>query len=165
MSLTRGLFSDMETPPAGFSRPAAKPTCAHVFKTGRRCLKDPIDEEVLLCVLHGGDMEKLQESSKRRMLALQAQALDVMEDLLVMGDDKVRASMVVAVLDRSGFGPKSVIQLDKSDDDISNMTDEQLAQYIDRQKVAADEAGRKLRESVAQCMHAITDMKSDPNVH
>jgi hypothetical protein len=75
---------------------------------------------------------------RRRMLALQLQSLDVAEELMALGDDKVRASLVVATWDRTGLGPKSTLEVTERSEDLSALTREQLA-------LRAEAAAQRLR--------------------
>lgn len=148
--LGRGLFDD---PNAPVPDPLLL-KCAHVFKTGRRCTKDPVGDGAL-CVLHGGDEGEATESIRRRMLSLQEQSISVAEDLMVMGDDRVRQSLVVAIWDRTGLGPKSTVAIKEAEDDLMSLSEEELA-------TRAERAAKRFRELAMQKAQSVTDDASDP---
>jgi hypothetical protein len=114
-------------PEMGKRKPSVIPiTCAHVGKTGKRCAKNPVEGETV-CVLHGGTLEGANLEVRRRMVALQLQSLDVAEELIANGEDRVRATLVVATWDRTGLGPKSTLEVKDAPDDLSELSREELA--------------------------------------
>jgi len=130
-----------------------KIVCTHIFRSGRRCNREPVDgDEQLLCVLHGGDMELATESVRRRLMNLQTTAIGALEELIVFGDDKTRVSVAVAVFDRTGLGPKSVLSVRTEDgDDTSQLTDDQIEQELAQLHAkAAAESKRRQEDALME---------------
>lgn len=95
------------------------------------------------------------------MLALQDTALDVAEELILTGEDKIRATMVVAILDRTGLGPKSTISVEKQAD-LSHLTDEELAAQVDAlsKQVRVNETRRRMNEAMMTPQHRASDSRT-----
>jgi len=117
--------------------------CAYVSKAGTPCTRIPVEGEET-CVLHGASVALAKDQVQRRMVALQEKSVAVLEDILVSGyDDKTRLAAVVAILDRTGLGPKSTITVEKSDD-LRDLPLESIAAELDGlTKRAKDELNRR----------------------
>lgn len=92
------------------------------------------------CVLHGASVTRATDQILRKMLSLQEKSVAALEDLLITsGDDKVRLAAALAILDRTGLGPKSTLQVDNRQEDLTQFTELEVA---DR----AEKASKRLRE-------------------
>lgn len=117
--------------------------CAHLFRSGRRCPRLAADGETI-CVLHGANIEHVKDAQARRLLSLQETALDVMDELMASAEDKVRAIVSVAVLDRTGMGPKSTVQVE-TQTPLDDKSDEELAALLKELGTQAEQNARQQR--------------------
>jgi hypothetical protein len=116
--------------------------CAFVRKNGLGCGR-PVNEDEEYCIVHGASIVRSQEVIQRRLLALQEKCIYVLEEILDFADQKTQLAAVVAVMDRTGLGPKSTIAVEKSTD-LSHLTFQELNAELDRLKqIAQDEAARQ----------------------
>ena len=121
--------------------------CAYVSKRGNRCKFVPIDGDEF-CALHCASLVRAKEMSARRIVANQDRAIHALETLVETAEDeRVKLSAAVAILDRSGLGPKSTIEVEKSD--LEHLTQEELEQRAERLLQA-------LREKKAAVVPSIT---------
>lgn len=116
--------------------------CSFTSENGTRCMEDAVEGETV-CVLHGASVVRAKDQVQRRLLALQEKSIKVAESLLLGSEDKVRASIVVAIWDRTGLGPKSTIVLDKKED-LSGLDETTIVNELDNlTKVAKAEVNRR----------------------
>jgi hypothetical protein len=138
-SLEEQLTGDAPT-----SEPA--PRCPYRSRLGTTCDARVVEGEHY-CVLHGASVTRAQDQILRKMLALQEKAVTSLEDLLVCSmDDKVRLAAATAILDRTGLGPKSTLQVDNRQEDLSQFTELEVAER-------AEKASKRLRELHLLRMH------------
>ncbi len=118
-------------------------TCAHVTPKGLRCLRTPADGQAI-CVLHGASIPQAADAIQRKLLALQEKSIATAEELLISGDDKIRATVLIAIWDRTGLGPKSTLTVNSERPDLSPLSMQELAAEFDRLgKLARAEAARR----------------------
>lgn len=146
--------------------------CAFVFKSGLRCKRVAVDDDVV-CLLHGGNIETATISLQRRMLLLQEQSLSTVEELLANGEDRIRSQVAIAILDRTGLGPKSAIER-KKEEDFSGLTMSQIADEFEklahaargRAKTGESQSPSTLtNEEAPMASPAIVKRKSDQSTH
>ncbi len=125
--------------------PSGLQQCMATSRSGRRCSRLTIGDETF-CVKHGGDLAAAEGDIRRRLIALQEDALSAMEELFMDGDDKTKATLAVAVLDRTGLGPKSTIVTERPKEiDLSGLSMEELADGMDALAERAREIQRESR--------------------
>lgn len=87
-----------------------------------------------------------KEVIQRRLLALQEKSVGVLEEIFAASDDRTRLSAVLGVLDRTGFGPKSTIEVTDKEN-LSSLSAEDLAARLDSKSDHAKSIARRLRTS------------------
>jgi hypothetical protein len=84
---------------------------AHSSRTGEPCKKFAI-KGALVCATHGGSTRHIKRSAQERLKELQNPALVELERILRDDtDDSVKLRAVLGVLDRTGLGPHSSVEL------------------------------------------------------
>ncbi len=121
--------------------------CAYHSKRGTPCGRIAVEGETY-CVLHGASIIRAKEQIQRRMLALQEKSIQAIEDVLMVGDDKSRLAAATIVLDRTGMGPSSTINIDQKQN-VANLTDEQLLQETEALASATRETIKRRRMNEA----------------
>jgi hypothetical protein len=72
-------------------------------------------------------MPLAREAVQRRLLALQEKSVEVAESLLMYAEDeKVRVAVMVAIWDRTGLGPRSIVAVESQREDLSTLTDSEI---------------------------------------
>jgi hypothetical protein len=110
---------------------ADQPGCRFTY-SGKPCERKAVVQSGF-CLRHGGNPDSVNEDSAqgRRMLELRGAAIDALDELIMFSpDDKVKLSAALAVLDRTGLGPKSTLTVEEKAEDLSKLT---LAQLQERQ--------------------------------
>ncbi len=106
--------------------------CAHFFKSGRQCPREAA-ASAAVCVIHGANIREASESQQRQLLAAQQVAIDVTEELMVCAvDERVRLNAALAILDRTGLGPKSTLTVDDKREDLSSLSWQELTAESER---------------------------------
>lgn len=93
------------------------PTCGRCHatssQTGRPCKKSPILGGGV-CLTHGGSAAQVQKAARLRLLALADPAISalsaIVQDEEAADGDRLRAA--TAILDRTGFGPGSKVEVE-----------------------------------------------------
>jgi hypothetical protein len=143
--------------------PAQPRRCPHASRSGYRCDREVMDGEEV-CVLHGASIVRTREHIMRRLLALQEKSLVALEELFDFADDRTRLAAIVAVFDRTGFGPKSTLAIEESEQDVTSMTLDELAEHSDRLGHRAREL-KRMHEDSASLSDDDSDNPVSPNVH
>lgn len=87
--------------------------CVAHKKTGERCKKTPI-KGGKVCNKHGGAAPQVRKAARDRLLALREPAITTLGKVMRKGDTEpgVKVRAAVAVLDRTGMGPSSHVEVD-----------------------------------------------------
>lgn len=84
---------------------------AHSSRTGIQCKKIAIRGAVV-CATHGGSSGQVKRAASERLKALQDPAISELEAILKAdGDASVKLRAVLGVLDRTGLGPHSSVEV------------------------------------------------------
>lgn len=144
--------ADEPAEPAEPSVPAAaatsqRPCCDYKDPhTGQQCQRLPI-RGGLQCVNHGGQLPTIRAAAQLRLLYIAEPAMETLHKALgtdcemtaangvayckVHGSDcpdwATRVNAAKAILDRTGFGPKSTVTLEKAPNEFAAMSTEDLA--------------------------------------
>lgn len=125
----------------GQAKPDTQPvTCAFVSTRGRACLREVVEGDTL-CVLHGASVVRAREVVQRKLLALQEKAVETLAELFLMADDKVRLAAATVVLDRTGLGPKSTVEIGTGDAALG-LTPSELHARLAQAQAKVDELAR-----------------------
>ena len=83
---------------------------------------------------------------KERFQLSAGKAIEALDKAMVKADwpDVIKAA--TAILDRAGYGPKSTIAIEELPEDLSSLTDEQLAERAER-------VAKMLRKEAATSVH------------
>lgn len=87
--------------------------CTAKTRSGNRC-KGPAILGGTVCRMHGGSAPQVKAAAAERLKALQDPAITAMEHLLEHGKEETRLRASVAVLDRTGLGPHSTVNVEGS---------------------------------------------------
>jgi len=159
-----------ETPQPAASSPIAaipaaelpstqRPRCDHVDSSGSRCDRTPIKGGTV-CTSHGGQLPTVRAAAQLRLLLLAEPAMETLHKALGLNcrmtaiggvaycevhgnecpDWATRASAAKAILDRTGFGPKSTVVMEKPPNEFAAMSTEDLAAEL--QGLAAEVRSR-----------------------
>ena len=97
-----------------------------------------------ICHMHGGKAPQNIRAAKKRLLEMADGAMVALQDALDHGDYKESTHAARIVLDRSGLGPTSTIDLhDKSGDDYSRMSGDELAEKARQLAIEAELAHKE----------------------
>ena len=111
--------------------PPADRQCTHNKSDGTRCEAWSV-KGLQVCIYHGGAAPVTKAAGRLRLLAMADVAFRTLLEAMDPANGagwKEKITAAVAVLDRSGFGPKSTVVVDQPDTrDYSEMTLEQLEQ-------------------------------------
>ena len=119
--------------------------CTATNRMSIRCGKSAMHGQTI-CHMHGGKSPQNIRAAKKRLLEMADSAMVALQDALDHGDHKESTHAARIVLDRSGLGPTSTIDLhDKSGDDYSRMSGDELAEKA-RQLAAEAELAHKEEE-------------------
>src|SRR5262245_8186948 len=110
--------------------------CTATARDGVRCGRAPIVGG-FVCVMHGGASPQARQSARKRLQALVDPAIDALLRVLDSGDPcphcgraddmNVVAKAAQIVLDRCGFGPKATLEVERPKEDLSLLSDDELA--------------------------------------
>ena len=128
-------------------QPEAPTRCSGITRRGNQCQRVAVEGEEL-CILCGASLVVAREVIQRRLLALQEKSVGVLEEIFAASDDKTRLSAVIAVLDRTGFGPKSTVEVKDAPEDLSQLSAEELAARTDAVSERARSAASRLRNQL-----------------
>lgn len=97
--------------------PVGREECNHPFPNGKRCTRDAIPGAGV-CSVHGGswiteaEREAMASAIQQRLIDLSTRAVTVLADLMDNAkSEKVRFDAAVAVLDRSGIGAVTKVEV------------------------------------------------------
>lgn len=110
--------------------PEAPRICAAVTVKGALCRRYAV-EGSSVCVLHGGSIPASQEQVLRNLLALQEVAIHALREVFATADAKVIADAAFKLLDRTGHGPSSTVQVKKDTTDYSHLSLDEIARELD----------------------------------
>lgn len=135
--------------------------CLHMTLKGKRCIRESIGDG--LCLLHGGgNLETADADARRRLLALRIDSIEALEELLTVSqDDEIRLRAALAVLDRTGHGPKSTLELQKTRPDLAGLTIEELDAEI-AELHAHSQAEVERRKEKERLEEALTHARETP---
>lgn len=83
-----------------------------------------------VCATHGGSEPATRAAARRRLLEFVEPALVTLRDKLDSDDDMAAIKAATAILDRAGFGVHASLTVNDKREDLSTLTDEQLAQRV-----------------------------------
>lgn len=86
--------------------------------TGERCRRRP-HPGAEVCVIHGAGAPQVKRSARQRLTEMVGPALDGLQAALDSGDVRAIIAAARVVLDRSGYGPTSTVQLDVAREELS----------------------------------------------
>ena len=113
--------------------------CKAMNRMGVRCGKSAMHAQEI-CHMHGGKAPQNLRAAKKRMFEMADGAMVALQDAIDRGDHKESTTAARIVLDRSGLGPTSTLDLnEKSGEDFARMTGDELAE---RARALAQEAER-----------------------
>lgn len=157
----------------------AERRCTHVKKDGTRCKCAPIKGGDV-CPAHGGRLPSVKNEAALRLVLLAEPAMQVLYDVmqpcvisvtenaaycslhgLNCPDWATKVSAAKAVLDRTGFGPKSTIAIEQPVNDFASMSTADLAAEL---QDLADEVRLRMASRLAQPQPLLADaedVKSD----
>ena len=102
--------------------------CTASNRVGIRCMKSAMMGQQI-CHIHGGKAPQNLRAARKRMLEMADGAMVALQDALDNGDIKESTNAARIVLDRSGLGPTSTVDLvEKRGDDYSRMSGDELAE-------------------------------------
>ena len=117
--------------------------CSATNRMGIQCGKSAMLGQKI-CHMHGGKAPQNIRAAKKRMLEMADGAMLALQDAIDNGDHKESVSAARIVLDRSGLGPTSTIDLnEKNGDSYSTMSSSELADAARRLAKEADKAQRE----------------------
>lgn len=126
-------------------------------RTGERC-RAPAIKGGKVCRVHGGAAGHVKKAAKDRLLELVDPALAALHAVLADKDtdDSVKVRAALGILDRTGFRPGVVVEVDPGDK-WSQLLDE-VTVIDNRQLGAADDQGQLTRQAALQlALDARTD--------
>jgi hypothetical protein len=117
-------------------------------QSGERCRRPPIAGG-FVCQFHGGASKTVQDAARARLRAMVSPALAALLRAIDASDAgepdaatsavAVRAAQIV--LDRTGYGPRSTVALERgADEDLASLSDDELANRAAR--LALELSGR-----------------------
>lgn len=119
--------------------------CVYTKRNGERCKKSPILGGTV-CHKHGGNAPQVRRKAAERMLALVDPALSTLDKSMKnearcvncsqpcghLTDAKVAVRAAQVVLDRTGFGPQSKVEVDLADNAWLRFTTDQELETVTR---------------------------------
>ena len=122
--------------------------CTATNRVGIRCAKSAMLGQQI-CHIHGGKAPQNLRAARKRMLEMADGAMVALQDALDHGDIKESTNAARIVLDRSGLGPTSTVDLvEKRGDDYSRMSGDELAEKAQQLAVQAVQAKDEERDDV-----------------
>lgn len=105
--------------------------CLGDTRTGKLCSR-PSLPGLTFCADHGGDTAMAQAAARMRLMLLIEPATKVLQICMASEDESIALRAAMAILDRTGHGPKATIAHEKvENDDLKNKELDQLTSEAD----------------------------------